>query len=143
MPDYLTVCYKLVHTISTCCVVMFVAAPPLSVDQVLSVLGRLAGKWERVGHWLDIPETTRSAIKSEHTEDLDRLKSSIFFWLRSDPDASWRKLIYRLDRSRDEDFQRTADTIRKYAEKLSGQSVSHAVASCTPAIGAMVAKPCI
>ena len=122
---------------------MFVAAPPLSVDKVTSVLEGLADKWEEVGKELRIPKTTRRAIASENSENVERLRASVIFSLRTDPDASWRRLICWLDDSRDEDFQRTTATIRKYAEKLSGQSVSHIAASCTPAIGPMVAKPCI
>ena len=116
----------MVNTIHTYCDVMFVAAPPLSVDKVMSALQGLAEKWEKVGTNLSIPKTTLRAIKTENTEDVDRLRTIIIYWLHRDPEASWRKLIHRLDYySKDEYFQQTADTIRNYAEKLSGQSVSH------------------
>ena len=95
------------------------------MDEVLSVLRGLAGKWEEVGELLDIPETTLRATKSENTEDVNRLQMCIIYWLQRDPEASWRRLIFRLDCSYDEDMRRTTDAITKYAEKLSGQSMSH------------------
>ena len=100
---------------------MFDAAPPLSVEQVLTVLEGLAGKWEEVGEELLVPETTMRAIASENSDNVARLRGIIIYWILRDPDASWRRLILRLDWSVDEDIRQTADTIRHYAEKLSGQ----------------------
>lgn len=96
----------------------------------MSVLGGLASKWYSVGLLLDLPDSALSAIKSENTEDLVRLRMCIICWLQMDPDASWRKLIYELNCSSDPILQRTANTIRKYAEKLSGRSVHVTMASC-------------
>lgn len=103
---------------------MFVAVPPLTVDEVMSVLRGLAGKWREVGGELYISETTMNAIESEKSENIDRLRECIIYWLQWDPEASWRNLIFNLYKNSDEELQQTAYTIRKNAEKLSGQSMS-------------------
>ena len=101
----------------------FLVAPPLSVDNVMSALEGLAREWEKVGQLLLVPEATREAIKYENSRDVDRLHAVIVYNLSKDPDASWRKLIICLDFSDNEDVRQGADSIRNYAEELSGQSV--------------------
>lgn len=102
---------------------MFVAVPPLSIDNIMAVLGGLAGKWDEVGDCLHVPEAIRRAIKQENTEDEARFRAVLMYWILRDPVASWRKLMWQLRLSSDQNLNRAADSIRHYAEKLSGQFV--------------------
>ena len=86
----------------------------------MSVLEGLAVKWEEVGGVLDVPRATREAIRSENSTDAERLHAIVIFWLMKDPDASWRRLIWRFDCSDSYDVRPRADSIRNYAEKVSG-----------------------
>lgn len=113
---------------------MFVAALPFNVDNVMSVLTELAEKWKEVGDMLHVPETTLNNIKC--AENGDKLWKCVIYWMQRDLEASWRKLIYRLDWSDDKKLQQTA---RKFTKKPLGQSVSHynniaIVASCILAV---------
>ena len=102
---------------------LFVVAPPLSVDSVMAVLGGVAHKWMDVGVWLYIPHATLSYIDKECKDDLECLRRVVRYWLLKDPLASWRQLIYELYFSNDNDLVDVADTIKEYAEKLTGQHI--------------------
>ena len=92
------------------------------MDHVLAVLGGLAGKWWKVGICLLVPRATRIAIEKDNSEDGERLRAILMYWVLKDPVASWRKLMWRLWWSDDETLRKAADSIRHYAEELSGQS---------------------
>ena len=103
---------------------LFVVAPPLSVDSVMAVLGGVAHNWRSVGQKLYIPDATLSYIDGECKDDLERLRRVVRYWLLKDPLASWRRLICRLYSGIvDDDLVNVADTIKEYAEKLTGQHI--------------------
>ena len=78
---------------------------------------------------LYIPDSKLDAIKSEFSTYKERLRALIQYWLLRDPYASWRRLIIRLDNiSYYSSAAATlaaaaaaANSIRNYAEKLTGQ----------------------
>ena len=101
---------------------LFVAGPPLSMDNVMAVLGGVAGKWRDVGMELHVPRRSMDVIASESTSDLQCLmRGTLRYWIRHDPRASWRRLIWRLDWSLNADLNKLSNDIRSYAEKLTGQ----------------------
>ena len=101
---------------------LFVVAPPLSMDSVMTVLEGVAGRWRGVGRWLSIPGHILIVISEEGGSDMERLRAVVRYWLLRDPQASWRKLIWQLDYDVDDpDLHAVADSIRNYAEKLTGQ----------------------
>ena len=87
----------------------------------MSSLESLAHKWKNLGTMLLIPTLTLNNIQSEYSNDAERLRAAVRYWLLQDPLASWKRLIYELDLWDDEDAHKVADTIRIYAEKLPGQ----------------------
>lgn len=99
---------------------MFVVAPPLSVDNVMAVLGGLEENWKEVGRVLGIPEAARKVIEEENTLNLKRLRGIIIRWILIDPLASWRRLIWALQDSYVQDVRRVAKNIEHYAEKQPG-----------------------
>ena len=102
---------------------LFVVAPPLSVDSVMAVLGGVAYKWMDVGVLLHIPDATLSYIDGECKDDLERLRRVVRYWLLKDPSTSWGRLIYELYYTNDDDLVDVANTIKEYAEKLTGQHI--------------------
>ena len=107
----------------------FVAGSPLSVDRAMAVLGGVAGRWRGVGDRLCVPSAVLDLIASECTSDSECLRKALRYWIQRDPLASWRRLIWRLDRSGDADVRRVADGVRSLAEELTGQCYS-AVPQC-------------
>ena len=102
---------------------LFVVAPPLSVDNVMAVLGGVAHKWMLVGEELHIPDATLSYIDGECKDDLECLGRVVHYWLLKDPTASWRRLICGLYYTNDDDLLNVAYAIIEYAEKLTGQYI--------------------
>ena len=83
----------------------------------MAVLKRLS--WKDVGEGiLWIPRSKRDAIERECSTDEERLRVGVQYWLLRDPSASWRSIIWRLDIY---NHRALADTIRSYAEKLTGE----------------------
>ena len=77
-----------------------------------------------VGTILYIPKAKLEATKSEFSTDKERLRVLIQYWFDKDPHVSWRRLIIRLDWVSIYDETATAaaaNSIRNYAEKLTGQ----------------------
>ena len=99
----------------------FVAGSPLSVDRAMAVLGGVAGMWRWVGARLYVPSAVLDLIASECTSDSECLRKALRYWIQRDPLASWRWLIWRLDRSGNADLVGVADDVRSLAEKLTGQ----------------------
>ena len=95
----------------------------------MAVLGRVAGRWRRVGDQLHIPDAVLDLISSECTSDSECLRKALRYWIQRDPLASWRRLIHCLDYSDDDDVKRVADDVRHLAEELAGQCYS-AVPQC-------------
>ncbi len=74
--------------------------------------------WEAGRYILGIPSSKLDAIERECSTDEERLRVCVQYWLLRDPYASWRKIIWRLDIY---EHSALADTIRSYAEKLTGE----------------------
>ncbi len=75
--------------------------------------------WRRAGRYiLGIPSSKLDAIVKECSTDEERLRVCVQYWLLRDPYASWRRIIWRLDYYK---YSAIADTIRSYAEKLTGE----------------------
>ena len=89
----------------------------------MAVLGGVAHKWRRVGERLRIPYATLSYIGGECKDDLERLRRVVCYWLLKDSLASWRRLIWGLYYTDDDDLVNVANTIKEYAEKLTGQHI--------------------
>ena len=83
----------------------------------MAVLKRLS--WEDVGDdILFIPYSKINAIERECSTDEERLRVGVRYWLLRHPYASWRSIIWQLDQN---EHHALADTIRSYAEKLTGE----------------------
>ena len=100
--------------------IILALGPPLTVDNAMTALEGVARKWRDVGEQLCIRGNTMDVIALESTSDLQCLRGTLIYWLIHDPLASWRRLIYRFDKSHDADLERIADDCRKFAEKISG-----------------------
>ena len=75
--------------------------------------------WRGAGNdILRIPDSKLDAIERECSTDEERLRVCVQYWLLRDPYASWRRIIWTLD---DCEHSAIADTIRSYAEKLTGE----------------------
>ena len=90
----------------------------------MAVLGGVAGSWRDVGTRLRVPNAFLHLIASECTSDSECLRKALRYWIQRDPHASWRGLIYLLDRSGDDDLAGVADGVRHLAEELTGQCYS-------------------
>ena len=83
----------------------------------MAVLKRLS--WGYAGRdILEIPYSKCDVIERECSTDEERLRVGVQYWLLRDPYASWRMIIWRLDYN---EHRALADTIRSYAEKLTGE----------------------
>ena len=68
---------------------------------------------------LRLPDSQRCKIEAEYSSEDQWRKEAVQWWIASDPYASWRRLITRLD-----DFEEhaVANQIHRYAEKLTGMT---------------------
>ncbi len=75
--------------------------------------------WREAGYYiLRIPHSILDAITRECSTDEERLRVCVQYWLLRYPYASWRWIIWLLDCYK---HSAIADTIRSYAEKLTGE----------------------
>ena len=107
-----------------CVISILYLAPPLSVENVATILEQLS--LDDVRDMLYIPDAKLAAIKSEFSTDKECLRALIQYWVLRDPYASWRRLIIQLDDISPYSTVATlaaaaANSIRNYAEKLTGQ----------------------
>ena len=107
--------------VQICVISILYLAPPLSVENVATILEQFS--LNEVCEMLYIPNAKLDAIKSEFSTDKKRLRALIQYWLLKDVRASWRRLIIQLDNM---SLTKTAaaaaaDSIRNYAEMLTGQ----------------------
>ena len=103
----------------------------------MEVLEGLAERWRDVGERLSIPKASLEIIASDGDSDLERLRGVIRYWLMRDPYASWRRLIWRFHWSLYKDFRQLANSIIKYAEKLTG------TATCGERVGTEDVCTCV
>ena len=93
------------------------------MENVATILEQLP--LDHVRAMLFIPRAKLYAIKSEFSTDKERLRALIQYWLLRDPYVSWRRLIIRLDyiisATAKVATAVAANSIRNYAEKLTGQ----------------------
>ena len=75
-------------------------------------------KWEFIGRFiLDISDDKQKEITRTCTTDEQRLQVMVTFWLQKCPCASWRWLIWRLERWHNPDLSKQ---IYGFAEPLTG-----------------------
>ncbi len=87
------------------------------MDNIIAALNGLP--WREAGVYiLCIPDSKLNAIERECSTDEERLRVCVQYWLLRYPYASWRWMIWRLDWKK---HSAIADTIRSYAEKLTGE----------------------
>ena len=91
----------------------------LTAANVLKAVKGVAHDWRELGLWLNIPESTQDDIKQQHSDDRGWLVAIIEYWQKVDPFPTWRRVIHALDKIEE---HRTADSIRQYAEPLTGVS---------------------
>ena len=94
------------------------------MENVATILEQLS--LDDVRDMLSIPYAKLAAIKSEFSTNKECLRALIQYWLFRDPYASWRRLIIRLDdffqfKDIEAAAAAAANSIRNYAEKLTGQ----------------------
>ena len=102
------VCY--IHTgMAFTCSNVLIAVRPVAVED-----------WwgdEGLGGWLYISDDKMKAIRETYSDPDEQKRQLILYWITTDPLASWRRLISRLDWMRQSPV---ADAIRDYAEPLAG-----------------------
>ena len=86
-------------------------------SNVLGALGVLENWWGRggLGSWLYISEEKRKEIQRVYSDPEEQKRQLILYWMSTDPLASWRRLITRLDSM---NKSPVADAIRDFAELL-------------------------
>ena len=92
----------------------------LTLKNVLSELAAL--DWETLSDpggvgVLLLPHSQWKKIESEFSEEEQRKTTGVLFWLTSNPLASWRWLIWRLDW---EGKHSLSERLHPYAKKLTG-----------------------
>jgi hypothetical protein len=87
----------------------------------MAVLEGVADLWRDVGLLLFVPGTTLDVITSDNALNTARLRAVIIHWIRWDPHASWRRLVWRFDDSVEGVLRRVAGRMRSYCEGLAGQ----------------------
>ena len=110
------------------CVLMCTLGVPLTPSNVMRVVREIEKWWGGVGseslaRWLFIPESKQKEIRQKYAGDMEQKKMSIWYWIKTDPLASWRRLIWALDILKK---AHEADSIRPnaYAEPLTGSHQS-------------------
>ena len=78
--------------------------------------------WENsgLGSWLDISEEKRKEIQLVYSDPEEQKRQLILYWISTDPLASWRRLITKLDGMTQSPV---ADDIRDFAEPLTAGAV--------------------
>ena len=70
-----------------------------------------------LGRWLYISEDKRTTLRETYSDPDEQKRQLILYWITTDPLASWRRLISRLDWMTQDPV---ADAIRDYTEPLAG-----------------------
>ena len=96
-----------------------VAGVPLTPSNVMREVREVEDWWGEggLGRYLFVPESKREEIRQKFPDEMEQKKQLITYWINTDPLASWRRLIWALDLMKD---TTTADSIRSYAEPLTG-----------------------
>ena len=100
---------------------MFMCTPgvPLTPSNAVRAVMEVEDWWGEggLGRWLFIPQSKLDEIRRTFPNEMDQKKQTITYWINTDPEAGWRKLIWRLDL-----IQETAlaHSLRFNAEPLTG-----------------------
>ena len=99
--------------------VCVVAGVPLTPSNVMREVREVEDWWgeDGLGYHLLIPESKREEIRQKFPDEMEQKRQLITYWINTDPLASWRRLIRTLDWMKE---TKTADSIRSYAEPLTG-----------------------
>ena len=90
---------------------------PLTLHNVTTAINNV--KWEKLCKCLCVPESKKDHIEQQTSEHQTRMLAE--WWLLTDPAASWRRLICRLDLYfLDPSCAAAADFIRHNAEPVQG-----------------------
>ena len=111
-----------VHFLFVClsqCVLMYTPGVPLTPSNVMRIVKEIEKWWGGFGltSYLYIPESKQEEIRQKFADHVEQKKQSIFYWINTDPLASWRRLITALDWMQQSHL---ADSIRPNAEPLTG-----------------------
>ena len=71
--------------------------------------------------WLWVPNAKLDEIESQHPHLSDRLREVFSYFLRVDPDASWRSVLKSLDAVEE---TKLVDRLRQLAEPVTGTYVT-------------------
>ena len=104
------------------CVLMCTSGVAVTPSNVLRAVREVERWWEVGGlrYWLHIPESKKEEIRQNFPDEMEQKKQSMTYWINTDPLASWRRLIHRLDCMRE---TKVADSIRSNAEPLTGNPI--------------------
>ena len=117
--------------ISDCSPSLSTSAPPLTLDNVLTVVQGV--HWARLGarllfktHGDNGTLSKLKEIESQHQSDADRLHAVVKTWMQScgkDQEPSWRHIIWSWDQSCNlGNKAKVPDNIRHFAEPVLGRS---------------------
>ena len=92
---------------------------PLTPSYVMRTVREMEDWWgERgLGHYLCTAQSKLKEIKQTFPDEMDQKKQAVLYWINTDPEASWRRLIWILDGMTE---TKLADSIRSNAEALTG-----------------------
>ena len=93
--------------------------PALTVENILTAVQGVA--WRSLGgNLFSNKRSYLDEIEGQYQSDDERLRALIDHWLQGEgyEEPSWRALIYNLDYAKE---SRIADTIRHFAEPVSGE----------------------
>ena len=98
---------------------MLVSLPPAltPANLLAAVEGLKEGKWRGLGGSLNVPDAKLDEIQSQHPHLSDRLRKVFSYFLRLDPDASWRRVLCALDMTEE---YKLASRLRQLAEPVTG-----------------------
>ena len=100
-------------------VFMYTPGDPFTPSNVMRVVREMEDWWgERgLGFFLTIPQSKQDEIRQTFTDEMDQKKQLLLYWINTDPEAGWRRLIWTLDDMKE---TKLADSIRNNAEPLTG-----------------------
>ena len=108
------------------CLCYFIAVCATGVafinSNVCNAVKSVENWWEYggLGDTLFIPEQKKREIQQMYSDPEEQKKQLIHYWMSTDPLASWRRLITRLDHMSQSPV---ADAIRNFAEPLAAGTV--------------------
>ena len=77
-----------------------------------------------LGLWLGVPKSKQDEIERQFSSEAQQRKAYIDYFIKHDPDASWRSVICDLDQMDQPDSIEAANNIRHLAEAVSGRAGS-------------------